>query len=40
MSSACANIVIKETALSFKEGSSDKVYYVTVEKLENDKKLT
>jgi len=37
MSSACANIVIKETALSFKEGSSDKVYYVTVEKLENDK---
>ena len=37
MSSACANIVIKETALSFQEGSSDKVYYVTVEKLENDK---
>jgi bifunctional non-homologous end joining protein LigD len=37
MSSACANYVVKETALSFKEGSSDKVYYVSLERVENDK---
>lgn len=37
MSSACANYVVKESALSFKEGSSDKVYYVSLERVENDK---
>lgn len=37
MSSACANFVVKESYLSFKEGSSDKVYYVTLERVENDK---
>ena len=37
MSSACANYVVKESALSFQEGSSDKVYYVSLERVENDK---
>ena len=37
MSSSCANYVVKESALSFQEGSSDKVYYVSLERVENDK---
>jgi bifunctional non-homologous end joining protein LigD len=37
MSSFCTNYVVKESALSFKEGSSDKVYYVSLERVENDK---
>lgn len=37
MSSVCANYVVKESALSFQEGSSDKVYYVSLERVENDK---
>lgn len=37
MSSVFTNYVVKESALSFQEGSSDKVYYVSLERVENDK---